>query len=76
MVTISTIINGAVKLSDSFKVQRASGNAVLIVDDNEKNARYNNVWIKSDNVIINNGTINVRYHAYKVTKWFFGAFNA
>jgi hypothetical protein len=75
MVTISAIINGTVKLSDSFKVQRTSGNAVLIVDDNEKNARYNHIWIKKDNIIDNNG-INVRYHAYKSAKWFFGAFNA
>jgi len=76
MVTISTIINGAVKISDNFRIEKTSGNAILIIDENEKNARYNYVWVKSDNVIIENGTINLRYHAYKAAKWFFGAFNA
>jgi len=73
MVTISTIINGAVKLADNFKVERKSGNAVLIRDIDEKNARYNYVWIHENNLIDGD---NVRYNAYKENKWFFGAFNA
>ena len=75
MVTISTIINGTVRLADNFKIEKRSGNAVLIRDTNENYSRYSYVWIHKNNIIDNKG-INVRYNAYIASKWFFGAFNA